>query len=459
MQKFQLKNVFYENNLVPLSQECEYIDNIFTFIVGENSVGKSRLLRQVVSSFLFDKEDRYEYIKTESNSDDSPSSIVAVSTGRRDKFPKSTGRREFESRMVDYVYVGNEISSSDYQSIGKGCLSIAKRSRFGEINKEGVLKIFNYLGFLPMVTITLRIPRALKREINLKESHSIEQKLKKTIQQSLLEDLSNDREANEFEGIIKYAKTTSADNKNLDRNNIIKSYTILRKKFKSLSSFSIDYNFETEENWFDGELIDAVFCLVDVGLLSISDVLFRRETTKDRFRFSQASSGQQNIFLMVFGIAGVIKNGSMICIDEPEISLHPQWQLEIISNLKELFDVYTGCHFLIATHSPQVVSGAPRKNSFVYNMNTKEFYAAEDYSKKSSDYQLAEIFDSPGNSNEYLVRLLLVMLSKISNDQELNSGEKEQVKNISNMIEKGLISKDDPVSHLTKQLTVMSGLQ
>ena len=49
------------------------------------------------------------------------------------------------------------------------------------------------------------------------------------------------------------------------------------------------------------------------------------------------------------------KPGSLILIDEPEISLHVAWQREFLSDLAEVaklarFDA------LIATHSPQIIA-------------------------------------------------------------------------------------------------------
>lgn len=45
-------------------------------------------------------------------------------------------------------------------------------------------------------------------------------------------------------------------------------------------------------------------------------------------------------------------NNSVILIDEPEISLHPQWQ-------KKIIDVYESIgknnQFIIATHSPHII--------------------------------------------------------------------------------------------------------
>ena len=49
------------------------------------------------------------------------------------------------------------------------------------------------------------------------------------------------------------------------------------------------------------------------------------------------------------------KNNSFVIIDEPELSLHIEWQELLIKNIvkiSKIFDVY----ILIATHSPYIVN-------------------------------------------------------------------------------------------------------
>ncbi|MBO2007151.1 ATP-binding protein [Serratia marcescens] len=66
---------------------------------------------------------------------------------------------------------------------------------------------------------------------------------------------------------------------------------------------------------------------------------------KSKISLFQTSSGQQCMILMMIGIVSSISDNSLVCIDEPEISLHPKWQLEFISILQRTFSDYRGCHF------------------------------------------------------------------------------------------------------------------
>ncbi len=67
------------------------------------------------------------------------------------------------------------------------------------------------------------------------------------------------------------------------------------------------------------------------------------------------STGEKQI---IYRIGYILKNlgninGAIILIDEPEISLHPEWQIKLKSFLNELFNGYD-VQFIIATHSPYI---------------------------------------------------------------------------------------------------------
>lgn len=82
------------------------------------------------------------------------------------------------------------------------------------------------------------------------------------------------------------------------------------------------------------------------------------------------SSGEKQI---VFRGGFLLKDkksteGAVVLIDEPEISLHPRWQLEIMNFLKTLFTDEHGnqtSQLIVATHSPFVIHNCTRNNDKV----------------------------------------------------------------------------------------------
>ncbi|WP_029839469.1 AAA family ATPase [Vibrio parahaemolyticus] len=171
--------------------------------------------------------------------------------------------------------------------------------------------------------------------------------------------------------------------------------------------------------------------MLRAGLITLSSI----QTMEEKFLFndnsklnlegstisclSKRSSGEQCLFLLFMGIISSIEDNALVCIDEPEISLHPQWQERFVDILSESFSSYRGCHFLIATHSPLIVSDISAKNCCVYDMATNTLVDATPHGERSSDYQLATLFHNPGNNNEYLLSQAIEVLDDICQSSEM----------------------------------------
>jgi ABC-type transport system involved in cytochrome c biogenesis ATPase subunit len=68
------------------------------------------------------------------------------------------------------------------------------------------------------------------------------------------------------------------------------------------------------------------------------------------------SSGEQHLIVM-FGhilFASGLNDGGLVLLDEPEISLHPQWQMAVTHALKKVAAI-NNCRMLLATHSPTMI--------------------------------------------------------------------------------------------------------
>lgn len=67
------------------------------------------------------------------------------------------------------------------------------------------------------------------------------------------------------------------------------------------------------------------------------------------------SSGEKHIILLAFFLVFIAPEKSLVLIDEPEISLHLEWQEKLIDDFLELTDD-SELRFIIATHSPGIIS-------------------------------------------------------------------------------------------------------
>ncbi len=81
------------------------------------------------------------------------------------------------------------------------------------------------------------------------------------------------------------------------------------------------------------------------------------------------SSGEQHEIVLTYGLLFKASPGSLILIDEPELSLHVTWQrkfLEDIAKISKLADL----DFLVATHSPSIIHD--RRDLMVQLAGTEE---------------------------------------------------------------------------------------
>ncbi|WP_187152431.1 AAA family ATPase, partial [Campylobacter concisus] len=86
------------------------------------------------------------------------------------------------------------------------------------------------------------------------------------------------------------------------------------------------------------------------------------------------------IIIKTLLLRGIIKENGIIILDEPEIHLHPEWQIifaELIVMIQKEFNM----HVLINTHSP-------------YFLNAIEIYSLEHNIENKCKYYLAENIDN-----------------------------------------------------------------
>jgi predicted ATP-binding protein involved in virulence len=67
------------------------------------------------------------------------------------------------------------------------------------------------------------------------------------------------------------------------------------------------------------------------------------------------SSGEQQEVVLSYGLLFRENPGTLILLDEPEISLHVSWQTDLIPDLLKISE-FSHLEFLIATHSPQIIN-------------------------------------------------------------------------------------------------------
>jgi predicted ATPase len=111
-------------------------------------------------------------------------------------------------------------------------------------------------------------------------------------------------------------------------------------------------------------ILENEHILRKMKLLKSIDIHVRQKGRRGFVKIEQASSGELTLIAsQIFALVN-IKEGSLILIDEPENSLHPQWQKDYVNSLGDLIARYSPT-VIIATHSPLIVSGVRNSEDVV----------------------------------------------------------------------------------------------
>lgn len=138
--------------------------------------------------------------------------------------------------------------------------------------------------------------------------------------------------------------------------------------------------------------------------------------------FNHLSSGEKNILLTIFFISISLSDTrkNILIIDEPEISLHPKWQIDYLENISDLFYLYD-IKIYIATHSPLLLTNLffdkERKVSLSYTLfhiKSSSIKIIEDESEKSIEAIYWNIFGILTPQSSFLSRQITELLNKLT---------------------------------------------
>lgn len=230
--------------------------------------------------------------------------------------------------------------------------------------------------------------------------------------------------------------------KKIKAENIVQNLAkYLRKKYingKQTIECKFDLSLKNESRKFRIHINDMAF-LCSRSMLRLSDIEFIKDNEK--LLLSNASSGEQCLLFNFLSISSEISDNSLVLIDEPELSLHPAWQEKFIYLLDKMFNDYYGCHFIIATHSPHIVSSLPEENSYLLNIedNIPKLIEGSELSNKSTDYQISKVFGVNHSSNEYIIRVAMNIFAYVNKNRIFTDDFKDDMvflKEIHETIEK-----------------------
>lgn len=214
---------------------------------------------------------------------------------------------------------------------------------------------------------------------------------------------------------------------------------------KSLLEFNLFENLEVVEE------LSLIQHLQKLDLLTSASLLFKKST--DRIIESQQlSSGEFHFLTTMIAIQSTIKKNSLILIDEPDTSLHPNWQMKYVYNLKGLFKKWNSAHFIMATHSHFIISDLEGVSSEVigitgqvpkievnsFNINTYGWSAEE---------ILFKVFRLRSSRNYFFEITLRELLHLLSN----KSLDKKRILELQKDLKNSELDNNDPLTKILKE--------
>ena len=113
-------------------------------------------------------------------------------------------------------------------------------------------------------------------------------------------------------------------------------------------------NDELREDW------NAIKLLSELDIMMYPTIrVFKRVVdgkNAESYPFEESSSGETNQLCQFINILSRIEHHSLILIDEPEASSHPNWQISYMDWINRIFGRFHTCHFIISTHSHLLLS-------------------------------------------------------------------------------------------------------
>jgi predicted ATPase len=256
--------------------------------------------------------------------------------------------------------------------------------------------------------------------------------------------VEKDREYNSLSKQKKNAKTAQLYN----------FYKLKMSSGKNLCDYEIDIDNEIATEEYSNEL-QSIYKLKQYDLVNATNVIFHKQgcdITSD-----DMSSGEFAMLSTVLSISAAANDPhTLVLLDEPELSLHPNWQMMLIDNLDRALKNQV-CHLLIATHSHLLVSDLPLKRSSVVQLekdregNLKGTTISENTYGWSPEEVLLKVFQMSTDRNRYLAEMVGIFIKKIS-DNEISLNNAKEELTFLNKVAVGL-SDVDPMKKIISTIT------
>lgn len=322
--------------------------------------------------------------------------IVACNFGAFDKFPvqKVNGSSQTRYDVPYYKYVGAHVNGNMISSSAIAFrLLFALKENMDDRQRQNLSSILDFIGYDH--TITLNYSIVLRSKKN------------GSVYDHVLQHVQKDKE---------YSKLTSEQ-----RSNKVRELYDFYKNKEFAKQPTCNYDIDIDQNSLAAnEDLNYIYKLKQYDLVQAASVVFYKKGTQ--IASEEMSSGEFAMLSMVLSISTASSDShTLILIDEPELSLHPNWQMTIIDNLDRALKDQV-CHLLIATHSHMLVSDLPMNRSSVSQWEKDEDgnlianRIGENTYGWSAEEVLLKVFKTATDRNRYFGERIAKLLEQMGNN-------------------------------------------
>lgn len=497
MERFRIKKFTYQGVEYQLSKPTsskKILRPYTSLLIGPNGAGKSRLLRAITDVFndmytmvngdiskgAFIKRENFvleymfsdrEYIVSNQGKEllfleegqkvriedlPLPSNLICIAYNVSDKFPvtfyNSLSNRNSRYDNDFYSYLGIKVHMNSATPTGHvyRALDQVTSSIDNPYFQENMSTIFDFLDFDPVISLRYNIVknRSFFGELLGPNDITVDSFKKMAVK------LSESRSSYGYA----YNTLTKLIHDNEDVLYQLVSflnYAKHQRNHEVVFDFS-STNFIKKRDRDNYRYLDLARKL---RIISYRDIIIRKKSGLE-FSFRDSSSGEIQILTSMLSLACAIDHNSLILIDEPETSLHPNWQMKYFDLLYKTFNNFSGCHFIVASHSHFLVSDLRPQSSNIVSMIRNEYGQIESRSIPDSTFGwsaeqiLLEVFNVPTTRNLFVADLvggILNLISKPNKSQtHLNRIKKETEKLREYNLDK--LDSADPMKSIIKKI-------
>jgi len=366
-----------------------------TLITGQNGSHKSTLLRELVAALTLSDSNSFVTLR---NAQKGPHHVLCISGSVADRFPVKELPAGVRSRfdVPAYAYIGQRAGpnilskKAPLETMLRFALDPAKENRFAA---NFFYRAHKLVGILPAVEFVFQ-----RRQSKLEGSRDLIGRIQaKTPLTDTQRRPPGAPKGDSNAPHISYETAQWLLNE-FSYDEFLSLETLINKSGRRLKA-----TLTSEGVMCDDYLPNVLRLGLLTGLIGLIDANVQAAQDKEPFSIFELSSGEYHMYSSILGLGFGITESSVVLIDEPENSLHPQWQREFMEAVFAICgEILGNGHLIVCTHSPLIV-GTATDGSSVVDLTTTEPQLSNVRFGASSDELLLSQFGIGSSRNRIVI--------------------------------------------------------